>query len=41
MRSRSRQGVLIALAVFVAIAVLLRLFGGPIYKALLAMHGRN
>ena len=40
MPSRSRNGVLIALLVFVALAVALRLFGGPIYKALLAMHGR-
>jgi hypothetical protein len=40
MPSRSRNGVLIALVVFVAIAIALRLFGGPIYKALLAMHGR-
>lgn len=41
MASRPRTGVLVALAVFVAIALTLRFFGGPIYKALVAMHGRH
>jgi hypothetical protein len=31
----------IAAVIFIAIAVALRFFGGPIYKALLAMHGRH
>jgi len=41
MASRPRTGVLVALVIFVGIAVALRFFGGPIYKALLAMHGRH
>jgi hypothetical protein len=41
MSQNSRTGLMVALVVFVAIAVAIRFFGGPIYKALLAMHGRH
>ncbi len=41
MAGRSRNGVLIALIIFVAIAGVIKLFGGPLYKALLALHGRH
>ena len=38
--AKSRQsGVLIALAVFVAVAVALKLFGSPLYAALIRLHG--
>jgi len=39
--AQTRSGLIVALAVFVAIAVAIRFFGGPIYKALLAMHGKH
>jgi hypothetical protein len=41
MPQKSRSAVWIAVVIFVAVAVALRLFGGPLYKALLAMHGRH
>jgi len=41
MAQRSRPGLIIALAIFVALAVVIRMFGGPLYKALLAMHGKH
>lgn len=41
MSQRTRSGLIVALVVFVALAVVIRLYGGPIYKALLAMHGRH
>ena len=41
MPPRSRSGLFVALAIFVALAVVIRVFGGPIYKALLAMHGKH
>jgi len=39
----SRQpttGVVIAVIAFVVIAAVLRFYGGPLYSALLKMHGR-
>jgi hypothetical protein len=41
MAQRSRSGLIVALTIFVALAVVIRLFGGPLYKALLALHGRH
>jgi hypothetical protein len=32
-------GVFIALAVFIVLAAVIRVFGGPIYEALLRLHG--
>jgi hypothetical protein len=41
MPQKSRSAVWIAIAVFLAVAIALKVFGGPMYKALLAMHGRH
>jgi len=41
MPQKPRSAVWIAAVTFIAIALALRFFGGPIYKALLAMHGRH
>jgi hypothetical protein len=41
MPQKSRSAVWVAVVIFIAIALGLRLFGGPIYHALLAMHGRH
>lgn len=41
MAGKSGNGVLIALIVFVALAGVIKLFGGPLYKALLALHGKH
>jgi hypothetical protein len=39
MPSRTRTGVLIAVIAFVALAAVIRLFGGPIFHALVRLHG--
>jgi hypothetical protein len=40
--ARSRNtGVYIAVAVFIVVAAVVRLFGGPIWNALLELHGRG
>jgi len=41
MPSSRRSGILIALIVFVAIAVAIRIFGGPLYDMLISLHGRG
>ena len=37
----SNKGILIGLAVLVVIAVLIKVFGAPLYDMLLEMHGRG
>jgi hypothetical protein len=41
MAGQSRNGVLIAVVIFVVVAGVIKLFGGPLYKALLALHGKH
>ena len=38
--ARSNRGILIALAVFIVIAAIIRFFGDPLYDLLLSLHGR-
>jgi hypothetical protein len=35
----SNRGIVIALLVLVAVAVAIKLFGGPLYETLLRLHG--
>ena len=39
--AQRRSGVLVALVVFVVVAVVIRIFGSPLYDMLLRMHGRG
>ncbi|HEX5069031.1 MAG TPA: hypothetical protein VFV78_02350 [Vicinamibacterales bacterium] len=41
MAQGNRTGLIVALVIFVAVAAVIRLFGAPIYQALLAMHGKH
>jgi hypothetical protein len=37
--ARGRRGILVALIVFVALAVVIRVFGDPLWNAFLQLHG--
>lgn len=39
MGRQSNRGVLIALAILIVVAAVIRVFGGPLWDALLSLHG--
>ena len=39
--ARQRRGILIALIVFVVLAVIIRVFGDPLWDTFIRLHGGN